>query len=491
MITNKKYPIAIGFLITVLLAGIVFSSCNRQVSVTPPDAPPPNGTIYLNTDPTGFQINLDGKPQRRLTPDSLKWLGTGQYTITLKKNLFNDSTFTVNVVEGQKTNVFIDFAHSGAMLGSIFCDSNPEGAQIFINDSSTGSRTPASIYGLLPGVYTVKLHLENHRDYLDTVTVRSRVFSKVNAFLIDTTIWRDFTTANSPIQTNNLTCVNVDKNDVVWIGTAGYAVISFDGNVWGGKEIYPLLDDKNINCIAVDNNNMKFFGSNRGFLAYDGTSSFLYGFKSSGLPDFFIEALGCDNLGNWYIGTREGLTRSFEYNNIRYWQIYPDSLVPDPIISCILCDSKNNAWIGLNSKGLVEKKAGGGWDWTTKNNSHIISDNVRALAESPTGEIWVGFSANVIYGSGLSYYNGVTWQNVNAIPATSQTNAIYIDKNNTKWIATDQGLVKFTSGSNYTLFNYNNTGVHIDDATGVASDSKGNLWISTYGGGLIEYLGNH
>ncbi len=467
MLTNKKYIISIVYLIAVLITGITGPSCNRQVSVTPPDAPPPNGIIFINSDPTGFQIYLDGKPQRRLTPDSLKWLQTGVYTVTLKKDLFNDSTFAVSAVEDKKVNVFIDFAHSGAMLGSISFDSNPEGAEIFVNDSSTGSRTPASVYGLLPGTYTVKLHLSNHRDYHDTVTVRSRAFSKVYAFLIDTTIWRDFTTANSPIETNNLTCVKVDKNDIVWTGTAGYGIISFDGNVWGGRELYSMLDDKNINCITVDNNNVKLFGSNRGFLFYDGVNKFLYGFKSSGLPDFFIEAIGCDNLGNWYIGTKGGLTRSFELSGTRYWQVYPDTNIPDPIISCILCDSKNNAWIGMNSRGLMEKKADGGWDWTTHNNSHIISDNVRALAESPNGEIWVGFAANVIYGGGLSYYDGVTWQNLSVIPSTSQTNAIYIDKNNTKWIATDQGLVRFTNGSDAALFNYNNTGVHIDDATGV------------------------
>ena len=486
-----KYRIAIGYPIAVLFAGIIFYSCNRQVSVTPPDALPPNGMIFVNSDPEGFEIYLDGKPKRRATPDSIKWLKTGTYTVTLKKDLFDDTTVTVKAVEGQRVKVFIDFAHSGAMQGSIYCDSSPEKAEIFINDSSTGSRTPATIYGLVPGIYNVRLHLQNHGDYVDTVTVSSRSFSKVNGFLIDTTIWRDLTTRNSSLRTNDFTCINVDQNDVVWAGTDGYGVISWDGNVIGGQNLFTWLPNKYVTCIVIDPYNTKFVGTKAGMLTYDGVNISASGAQSEGNPATYIEAMGFDSSDAMYTGTKAGLTKQYIANNRFYLYTYPDSVIPDPIISAILCDNENNVWVGMNSRGVVELRPDGTWDWTRKDNSHIISDNVRAIAESPTGEIWVGFASNVVYGGGLSYYNGTSWQNVNVIPSTSQTNEIYIDRNNTKWVATDQGLVKFNSIADVTLFNKQSTGLNINDVTGVAGDSKGNIWISTYGGGLVEYKGNH
>ncbi len=486
-----KYLIAAGYLITDLFAGVIFYSCNRQVSVTPPDALPPTGMIFVNSDPEGFEIYLNGKPKRRATPDSIKWLQTGTYAVTLKKDLFDDSTITVKAVEGRRVNVFIDFAHSGSMQGSIYCDSNPEKADIFVNDSSTGRHTPATIYGLVPGVYNVSLRLQNHGDYVDTVTVSSRSVSQVYAFLIDTTIWRDFTTSNSSLRTNDFTCINVDKNDVVWAGTDGYGVISWDGSVIGGQNLFTWLPNKSVTCIAVDPDNKKFVGTKAGILTYDGVNIAASGENTEGNPATYIESACFDKTGALYIGSKAGLTKQYFANNRNYFYSYPDSVIPDPIISAILCDAENNVWVGMNSMGVVEVRTDGTWDWTRKENSPIISDNVRAIAESPTGEIWVGFASNVVYGGGLSYYNGVNWQNVNFIPSTSQTNEIHIDKNNTKWVATDQGLVKFNSGADVTIFNKQNTGLNINDVTGVAEDSKGNIWISTYGGGLVEYKGNH
>ncbi len=70
----------------ILICLIFLSSCNKQVSVTPPDEPPPDGYVYIDSYPKDFHILLDGKERRRATPDSLTWLTTGSYLVTLKKN---------------------------------------------------------------------------------------------------------------------------------------------------------------------------------------------------------------------------------------------------------------------------------------------------------------------------------------------------------------------------------------------------------------------
>ncbi len=476
-------------MLVILTTGVLLYSCARQVSVTPPDAPPPSGYIYIDSNPQGFQIYLNGKERRRATPDSLTWLSTGTYQITLKKDLFRDSTFWVNVVEGKRESVFINYSNNPSMLGSIYCDSSPEKAEVFINDSSTGLFTPVKIQNVVPGSYEVRYHIKNYRDDSVNVDVRSNNTSLVSMFLLDTLLWDQYSTANSPIGTNNLTCIGIDKNDVVWIGTDDQGVVSFDGNSWGGKQVYSILPSKHINSITVDKNNVMFFSTSNGFVTYNGSVEHMYGFKTSGLSNFTVESICFDHSDNWYIGTQGGVCKSTMGNT---WTTYGDSMVSDSHINCVLCDNSDNLWVGMNSTGIsVINNSITDWQNFNNNNSHLINNNIRALAKSPAGDIWVGFGTDLMSGGGLSYFNGTNWNNVHYLPYGSQTNAIYIDKNNTKWVATDQGLVEITASSNVTLFNKTNTGLEINDVTGVTGDSKGNIWISTYGGGLVEYKGNH
>ncbi len=492
---NKELYLRLKYFSIIFITGIIFYSCGRQVSVTPPDAPPPDGAIFISTYPEGFQIFLNGREQRRITPDTIKWLANGVYQVTLKKNLFNDFMMYVKVGDQSArlkipVSIFYDFSKDSSMLGSIFCDSNPEKAEVFLNDSSTGQFTPVTISNILPGNYEVRYHLQNHRDDSVNIVVNSNSTQQVSMFLLDTLLWQQYTTDNSPIGTNNLTCVGIDKNDVVWVGTDDQGVVSFNGNTWGGKQVYAILPSKHVNCITVDNNNVMFFGTNNGFVTYNGSVEHMYGFKSSGLPNYTIESICFDNSDNWYIGTQGGVCKSTM--NGGTWATYGDSMVSDSHINCVLCDNSDNLWVGMNSAGITEIN-NSITDWQNINNStsHIINNNIRALAKSPNGEIWVGFGTDFMSGGGLSYFNGTGWNNLHYLPYGSQTNAIYIDKNNTKWVATDQGLVKITAASTVTNFNKDNTGMQINDVTGVAGDSKGNIWFSTYGGGLVEYKGNH
>ena len=475
------------FPLVIFLFGLVLIACNQKVSITPPDTPPPNGYIYINSYPKGFQIYLNGLQQRRATPDSLNWLKTGTYQITLKKEFFRDTSFVINIVEGEKESKYIDFSKNPLMLGNIVCTSLPDSAEIFLNDSSTGKITPATLKNIIPGYYEIRYHLKNHTDDSLKVAVTSGAISTAaKLILVDTTLWRDYTTKNSSIFSDNLTCITIDKKNVIWVGTSGSGVISFDGSNWGGQQLFAILPSSNVNCITVNKNDTLFIGTNRGFVTYDGINEHMFGFRTSGLPNYWVNAIGFDNTGTWYIGTQGGLTAS----NGTFWLSYNFETVPDTFITAIFNDNSGNLWVGLKSKGLVVRKDNN-WIGYYANGGSIINNYVRAFAESPLGEVWIGFGVIPGTGVGLSYYFNNTWQNAYVLPASSQTNAILIDKNNVKWVATDKGLVRFTNSADATVFNYDNTGLNINDVTGVAQDVRGNIWISTNGGGLVEYKANH
>lgn len=463
---------------------ISISSCSQEVSVTPPDSAPPNGYIFINSNPTGFNIYLDGKERRRTTPDSITWLSTGSHLVTLKKDLYKDTSLSVNAIEGEKFSVYVDFTKNVSMKGNITCTSSPSNCEIFINDSSTGLYTPNTLT-ILPGNYYIKYHLNNHRDDSVLISVSSGKKSTAKIILVDTTLWQDYTTSNSGIPTNSITCVAVDKNNIIYAGSNGSYYFSFDGTTW---ETYYSSLSNIVDCIMVDANNKKYIGTNRGMAVfYSETSIKEYGLMSSGFPDFHINAIVPDGNGNCFVGTNASITEFPNWTD--YTPVFSDVATTISITSLVM-DANNNIWAGIKSTGIAKVVSKKSWELYTSSSANLISDDVTALAVTSSGEVWAGFDNGSVFGNGLSYFNGSSWTKVYPIPTSSKTNTIFIDKNDIKWVGTNQGLITFSSPSSVTTFNYDNTGLNINNVTGISQDSNGNIWIAT-SSGLYKYKGSH
>ena len=437
---RKYLNIIINTCIT-LTAVMVLYSCSKDVSVTPPDAPPPNGYIFIDSNPEGFQIYLNNLERGRITPDSLTWLSSSTYKITLKKDLYKDSSFTINAVEGKKLSVFIDYAKDVSMNGSISCTSNPGKAEIFLNGANTGYLTPFTLQNISPGNYYVRYHLLNCRDDSAYVTVSSSSYSSVYKFLIDTTIWQYYTMSNSAIPSNNLTCVTVDKNNTVYAGSSDNGFFSFDGTNW--KKYYNSLSSQ-ITCGTIDKSNIVLFGTPNGFVSFNGVGRNQYGFMSSGLTSYNVQSISTDNEGNWFIGTSAGLNEFYQPNGVMSWRSYiiPGDDQSNYIVTSAV-DMNDNVWVGILNDGVEIKDANNNWIPDSTYLSKLQSNNVTAIAAGPTGEVWIGYGMDGKLGHGLTCYNGSSWNNYYPTPAYSKTTAIFIDSKNVKWVGTDQGLVMF------------------------------------------------
>ncbi len=474
-----------------------FSSCTKDVSVTSPDAPPPNGYVFINSYPAGFQIYLNGLPRRRATPDSLTWLSTNSYSITLRKNLFRDTSFTINIVEGIKKSVFVDYSKNPSMLGSISLTSNPANATVFINDSNINKTTPVTINNLMPGNYLIRFHAPNHRDDSTIVVVSSSNTTSAQKTLVDTTLWSEFNSSNSSVPTNQLSCIAIDNDNTVWMGTPGWGLLKFDGKSWENliNQIPGLASHDTINCIYVDKNNHKWVGTEfGGVLDVFNNNIQAYGFMSSGLSDFRVTAITSDIEGTMYFGTQGGLN----YSNIdgsgnRTWKSYSNTLLSIPSnehwITALAFDANQNLWIGTKSSGIVKfnnrDESGTLYQFTSSN---LINNVITSIVTSGA-DVWAGHGPSSIFGTGISHFNGTSWEKVYPIPQDSYVQCIFIDRLNNMWIGTNKGLVKYGQGSDV-LFDSGSTGLNMDDVRGIAEDQAGNIWIATYSDGLIEYKGN-
>ena len=124
------------------------------------------GLIYVNSNPTGAEIFLQGSTTGKITPDSITNLAPKSYDLRIRLNDYADSSLVVNVKAGLKTTIDID------LTGTLSVESNPSGAEIFLNSISTGRTTPATIDSLFPDLYEVTLKLEYFIDTSFTVPVR-------------------------------------------------------------------------------------------------------------------------------------------------------------------------------------------------------------------------------------------------------------------------------------------------------------------------------
>jgi len=482
--TLEVMLIKIGIVFT---AGIVFYSCNKDVSVSPPDSLPPDGYLYVDSNPIGFQIYLNNIARGRYTPDSLTWLTTGTYMITLKKELFRDTSITVQVVEGKKSSVFIDYYNNSSVWGKIYCSTYPANAEISLNDSSTGQVTPYT-FTLVPGHYNFNFHLKNHRDAAVRTTLNSGSTISAKAVLVDTSLWTDYTTSNSKLPSNSLTCIAIGKGNIIYAGTSDAGFFSFAESKDYWIPYHNTLSST-INCITFDNNGVLYAGTKGGMVTLFLSSFKEYGPSNSSMADYNIHSIAVDNEADCYIGTDKGITvfNGSTYTNSSFTA---GGANITPVVNAISIDINGNIWAGLYSYGIAENTSSSSWTVYSSSKTSLINNYITTLTSSASGEVWAGFTRQGAYGNGLSYFNGSGWNNVYPIPSSSSAKSIYIDNNNIKWVGTDEGLVMFSTPSNSTTFNYDNTGLNINNIKGVAGDSYGNIWIAT-DSGLYKYKGNH
>lgn len=203
--------------------------------------------------------------------------------------------------------------------------------------------------------------------------------------------YRLITSANSALPTNSVTCVAVDLDGDVWVGTA-QGVVSFEcgSNVFeasctGRRRIVNvdgfngyLLETENVNTIAVDGANRKWFGTSNGIFVQSPdalTQEARFTETNSPLFDNSITDIAIDpKTGEAWIGTQRGIislrseaTEGGRVNSQKAYA-YPNPVRPDydgPIAIYGLARDANVKITDVAGNLVYEGKALGGqavWD---------------------------------------------------------------------------------------------------------------------------------
>ncbi|MBL7926415.1 MAG: hypothetical protein JNK61_05840 [Bacteroidia bacterium] len=247
----------------------------------------------------------------------------------------------------------------------------------------------------------------------------------------------------------------------------------------------------------------------------------LFNQSNSGLPDNAVKCLAFDNSNVLWIGTDNGLAR-FDGTN---WNTYNtgNSGIASNQIRSIAFDSLNRLWVGTFNNGACSFD---GTNWTVFNtqNSSIASNTIKGISTAPNGDVWFATT------NGLSVYNDTLFTTYNIFNSGLATNhfthvavglnqlfigsinggfATYdslfhaytivnsgfpdnttlstaLDTNQKAWIATpSSGLVVYLNPNSWITYNTNNSGMPVNSLNDLCFDGVGNLWMTSPTQGLI------
>jgi len=461
---------------------LIIAGCDKEVSRLPVESEAPKGFIYINSTPNGFTIFQNGRNTGRLTPDSISYIESGIYEITLKKKYFKDTSVVVTLNEDEKLTVSVDIASNPSMYGRLFLQTTPTGASIILDDSVTNKVTPLTLTNLLPGEYKVKFTLTNHRDKEITATVRSSIQSSYNEELRDTSVWVDYQLFNSGIQSNSLTAIALDNNNVKWIGSLDKGLIRYDEISFIKYDMTnSSIPSNRINCIAIDNQNRVWVGTDFGIGVFDGSSWIIYNRNNSGLSPELVYTIRFDNNGKAWIGTSGNLVK-FDGSN---WNVYNEPAGKD-WIKDIYIESESKLWLGTKSDG-IRTFINENFDSLLQSEYGYPSNTISSIGVDNLNNIWFCFLPDSAGRGGVSYWNGSGFTNFFLGTPQNNVNNIFVDDMNYKWFATSEGFIVFDTQNNSTVYRTTNSLISSNNIRASVRDQNGNVWITTYASGLNKF----
>jgi hypothetical protein len=470
------------------------------VTVPPPDEPPPDGYVFIDSYPKGMQIFMDNKERRRITPDSITWLSEKEYKFTLKHPFFRDTSFYHIVSENEKESLFVDYRLNKKMLSNLELNSFPEGASIYINDSVLAEKTPFTITDQLPGYYKVRYSYPNHRDAETVVLLTSGITGSVFLPLLDLSTWHEYTAETSGLKTDRLKCIEMDMRGDIWIGTEDHGIYRIEGSSFKNysRNNSPVLCN-DVNDICFGPNGMTYiataemgivvfperiFGQNKNhewqFWTTEDTITTL--------PDNNVTSIALGENGRFWFGTKNGLLSVTPEGASYLTRIYnsANSEIQENYITDVAA-YEDELWVATKSGGFLIF-GNNIWQLYATFNSDLRSNNINKIFPLGPSKAYLGLSTKSHFTPGLALFdNGSVFGEYFDMP-DNNVFSIYKDSESRIWVGTETSIIVFDIWDNRQVYTYENTGLNIKDIRGFIEDTDGTILIVSNGGGLFRYL---
>src|SRR5207244_1622150 len=118
--------------------------------------------IFISTEPPGADVFINGAKQSGQTPVTLP-LAPGQYNLVLRLSGYEAHSGTIQVTDIQTQLKVPLTERSATRVAWAQVTSNPKGAEIIVDDNSTGQFTPARVQ-IPSGIHTITLKLDRSEE---------------------------------------------------------------------------------------------------------------------------------------------------------------------------------------------------------------------------------------------------------------------------------------------------------------------------------------
>lgn len=297
-----------------------------------------------------------------------------------------------------------------------------------------------------------------------------------------------YTFPNAPTSSMRGGCV--DKQGRFWAGTmtGAFAYNPTDG----ATEILPM---RQIDEIVSDNKGdvwLKPFNTgDTCLIEITPTDTIAYRYDQYPFNDNYICQMRFDHTNRLWLATTHGLI----FRDNGQWHVYSttNSNLPTNYIYSIDFDSQNNVWCGTFGAGLTCFNGTSFTTYTTKQG--LESDFVATVCVDKNDVVWFNCRSSQypeIYGLGLSSLHNGQFKTYTANNSQLASNTIWdieTDAKNNLWLATgdDKGVTQF-DGTHWNIYNTDNSGLALNEATHIALDEYNRrIWFTCYTGGGVTY----
>ncbi|MBU8892767.1 MAG: response regulator [Bacteroidales bacterium] len=323
------------------------------------------------------------------------------------------------------------------------------------------------------------------------------------------------------LSSNSIQHLYADEDGTIWIAYRETGISNFNPkngiftHYFSNPKDPTKLNDNNIEYIYKDSYGHFWIGTYQsGLNRFDPETGKFMNFMHdpndiTSISHNRIECIFEDNSRNLWIATRGGGINKLDLKPRKFKNIVHNSEIkntlPHPSVMAIDNDEYENLWIGTDGGGISKynpkTKVFTHFQNKPSNNNSLSVNRVWAVLVDTEGIIWAGTYRGglnrIEYKNGRYFFTRYFFDRDNELSiSNNQVNTIIEDKNGTIWIATANGLnklIKADKPENYTFERYfqnpTDSEIYIDNyISNLYLDSRENLWIGSYAGGLFKFL---
>jgi len=202
-----------------------------------------------------------------------------------------------------------------------------------------------------------------------------------------------------------------------------------------------------------------------------------------------VQNIELDNFGNVWMAVYGGGLGFFGHLK-PFFSVFPTTeMMPGAgklaTVTSILPDRGNSIWLATAGDGILQVQPDGKVIKSTTNNSGIGDDFLLSGFKDSHDNKWFG-----LQNGSVSFYNAKTksWHKVNAGEKMSAVRAIIEDRAGNIWFAAEEGLfIHNPEGQTFQKLIINTPMLGDYAPRTLVEDSRGYMWVGTYGQGLYVF----